>query len=350
MISQNAFAMGDAPSKCPNRYDGPITSFIINNGSQTFDAMANPNVTFDENSQSRYTVTFVIHTQNSSSQGNSDPGTTWFSTSAPGYQAGHCVPASGIGNIGPNQNITISTNWGRAGTTSPYGGYQQVDAYTYIIPSDMVTFTVHWLSVPSPPSMQADAVSNSQINLSWTVPVHNGGSAIIGYYVERSTDNGTTWSTLVADTGNTTTYSDSGLTHSTTYAYRVSAINSVGTSQPSNTVTATTLNSIPSQPIDLKATAQLLQINLNWNKPSDNGGTPITGYFIERSTDDGNTWSTLVANTGSADTTYSDTNVFPLTTYTYRVSAINDVGTSDPSNTASATIPTVGPITPPSLP
>ena len=100
-------------------------------------------------------------------------------------------------------------------------------------------------------------------------------------------------------------------------------------------------NNPPSPPTGLTATTKLLKINLSWTAPSDNGGAPITGYMIERSTDNGSTWSTLVTNTGSTGTTYSDTNVQPLTTYTYRVSAINDVGTSDPSNTASASIPSM---------
>lgn len=108
--------------------------------------------------------------------------------------------------------------------------------------------------------------------------------------------------------------------------------------------------SVPQQPTGLTATAKLLKINLSWNTPSYNGGSVITGYMIERSTDNGNTWSTIVSNTGNTGTTYSDTNVQLLITYTYRVSAINDVGTSTPSNTASATTPSVGPITPPSLP
>src|SRR5205823_3706694 len=146
----------------------------------------------------------------------------------------------------------------------------------------------------------------------------NGGSAITGYKIERSTDGGSTWSTLVANTGITgTTYSDIGLTHGTTYTYRVSAINSIGTGSPSNTPSATTLAVTPSPPTGLSATTTpSSQIALHDALPADNGGSAITGYKIERSTDGGSTWTTLVANTGSTATTYSDTGLAHGTTYT----------------------------------
>ena len=194
----------------------------------------------------------------------------------------------------------------------------------------------------SPTGLTATATSSSQINLSWTAPTSNGGSAITGYKIERSTDGGTTWSTTVANTASTgTTYSDTGLASSTTYTYRVSAINSVGTSTPSNTASATTsgtVSSVPQPPTGLTSTtASSSQINLAWTAPSNNGGSTITGYKIERSTDSGTTWSTIVSNTSSTSTTYSDSGLAASTAYTYRVSAINSVGTGSPSNTASAT-------------
>src|SRR5207249_7828442 len=204
---------------------------------------------------------------------------------------------------------------------------------------------------PSPPTgLTATAVSSSQINLSWAPPTDNGGSAITGYKIERSTDGGTTWTVLVVNTGSATTmYSDTGLAPTITYAYRVSAINAVGTSAPSNIASARTLVA-PSPPIGLTATtASSSQIDLSWTAPADNGGSAITGYMIERSANGGSTWTTMVSNSGSTATTYSDTGLAAGTTYTYRVSAINSIGTSPPSNTASATTLAVAPSPPTGL-
>src|SRR3989442_677388 len=193
--------------------------------------------------------------------------------------------------------------------------------------------------VPPPTNVTATAVSSSEIDLSWTAPTAIG-VVVSGYEIERSTDGGLTWAVLVANTGSTaTTYADTGLAHTTTYTYRVHTIAPpLGTSFPSNTASATTLAVAPSSPTGLAATAvSSSQISLTWTAPTDNGGSAITGYKIERSTNGGTTWSTLVANTGNTATAYSDTGLAHTTTYTYRVSAINSIGTSSASSTVSAT-------------
>lgn len=106
-----------------------------------------------------------------------------------------------------------------------------------------ITITCDLSSIPV--SLLATAISSSQINLSWSIPTDDGGSAIIGYKIERESPTGNGFSILVADTGNTdTTYSDSGLVSSRNYNYRVSAINGIGASDPSNESYATTSVSV----------------------------------------------------------------------------------------------------------
>src|SRR2546426_353847 len=78
------------------------------------------------------------------------------------------------------------------------------------------------------------------------------------------------------------------------------------------------------------------QVNLSWDLPD---GT-VSGYLIERSTDGGSNWSTIGYNDGSTDTTYSDTGLVPATQYTYKVTATNTAGVSNPSDTAIATTST----------
>jgi hypothetical protein len=132
----------------------------------------------------------------------------------------------------------------------------------------------------SPTNLAASTISLSQINLSWTAG-NNGGSAITGYKVERSTDGGTTWSTIVDNTGSTaTTYSDTGLSPSTACTYRVSAINSVGTSQPSNTSSATTtITNTVSITVNAVKLAGSVPIQGMWTELHASNGTILaTGY------------------------------------------------------------------------
>src|SRR5438876_9776433 len=114
--------------------------------------------------------------------------------------------------------------------------------------------------------------------------------------IERSTDGGITWTALVANTGSAmTTYSDTALSHTTAYTYRVSAINSVGTGSPSSTASATTLAVAPSPPTGLAATAvSSSQINLSWAPPAENGGSAITGCPVERPSEGRQTGTALV--------------------------------------------------------
>ena len=192
----------------------------------------------------------------------------------------------------------------------------------------------------APTGLAATADGQTKIDLSWTAPSDDGDADITGYRIEVST-NGSSWSDLVADTGNTSTsYSHTGLGANSTRHYRVSAINSAGTGTASGTDSATTDEASaekPGAPTGLTATADgQTEIDLSWSAPPSDGGASISGYKIEVSTN-GSSWSDLVADTGSASTTYSHTGLSAGSTRHYRVSAINSEGTGQASSTDSAT-------------
>ena len=96
------------------------------------------------------------------------------------------------------------------------------------------------------------------------------------------------------------------------------------------TVTATA----PAAPTGLAATAGNTQATLSWTAAS-NGGSAITDYLIEYSTDN-STWSTFADGTSTA-TSATVTGLTNGNLYYFRVSAINSVNTSAASSTASTT-------------
>lgn len=85
--------------------------------------------------------------------------------------------------------------------------------------------------------------NNLSADLTWTAPVSNG-APITDYLVEYSLD-GITWSTFTHPASTFASIKVTGLASGTTYSFRVSAVNSAGTSAPSNVATATTTNTAP---------------------------------------------------------------------------------------------------------
>ena len=103
---------------------------------------------------------------------------------------------------------------------------------------------------------------------------------------------------------------------------------------------------VPAAPTGLTApTVVHNSVTLSWDDPGD---TSITGYRILRR-DPVNqapgVFSTIVSNTGSAATSYTDGTVAATTRYVYRVKAINAAGTSGQSNYVNAKT-TAAPVSP----
>ena len=189
-------------------------------------------------------------------------------------------------------------------------------------------------SAPAKPTGLSATASHGQVVLTWDDP---NDDSITGYVIlrrVRENNTGGEFSELVADTGTAaTTYTDDTVAASTTYTYRIKAINESGVSERSRWfhIDTPAAPERPDKPTRLSATASHDQVVLTWDDPNDDS---ITGYVILRRVRENNTggkFSELVADTGTAATTYTDDTVAASTTYTYRIKAINEYGTSERS-------------------
>ena len=220
-------------------------------------------------------------------------------------------------------------------TVAAYDGAGNVSGHSAPIVDN--TLAAPDTKVPSVPAgLTATAVSYSQINLSWSASSDNVG--VSGYRVYR---NGTQIAAVA-----TTSYSNTGLSASTTYSYTVTAYDAAGNvSGQSAAVSATTPaaldTKVPSVPAGLTATAvSYSQINLSWSASSDNVG--IRGYRVYRN-------GTQIA--AVATTSYSNTGLTASTTYSYTVTAYDAAGNvSGQSAAVSAATPAALDTQAPSMP
>ena len=206
-------------------------------------------------------------------------------------------------------------------------------------------------AVPSAPAgLTATASSSSAIGLSWTAVTPPANCTISSYSVYGSTTSGFTPSSanLISGGVTGTTYTNTGLAASTTYYYKVEAVDADGSSaasaQASAETQAASCSAVPSAPAGLTATASSSSaIGLSWTAVTPPANCTISSYSVYGSTTSGFTPSSanLVAS-GVTATTYSNTGLAASTTYYYKVEAVDADGSSAASAQASATTQAAG--------
>lgn len=179
---------------------------------------------------------------------------------------------------------------------------------------------------PAPQNLTATAITFQRIDLSWQ-PVGEADS----YEVQQSTD-GVSFTTISRPIVEQMMIF--GLRSSTTYFFRVRAVNSGGASGWSNVASATTLaENQPAAPTELRAVALTSsKVLLEWRDNAVNE----TRFEIQRSS--GGEFER--AGTANANAQrFTDSGLRRSTTYAYRVRACNGSLCSPFSNTATATTP-----------
>lgn len=105
--------------------------------------------------------------------------------------------------------------------------------------SPKYTFSTLALTVPTAPTNLVGTVTTlTNIDLTWSAPLVDGGTPITGYVISYYTSTNSTPVTIQSNT--TTTYSLTGLSYNTSYYISVKAVNRVGSSVGSNQITVLT--------------------------------------------------------------------------------------------------------------
>uniref|UniRef100_A0A8D2QKP8 Titin n=1 Tax=Zonotrichia albicollis TaxID=44394 RepID=A0A8D2QKP8_ZONAL len=180
---------------------------------------------------------------------------------------------------------------------------------------------------PSPPSRpEVYSVSASAMAIRWEEPYHDGGSKVIGYWVEKKERNTILW----------TFYRVTGLLEGALYYFRVLPENIYGIGEGCETSDAVLVSDVPMVPQKLEVIDTTKStVTLAWEKPLHDGGSRLTGYVIEASKAGTERWLKVV----TLKPTVFEHTIISLNEgeqYLFRVRAQNQKGVSEPREIVTA--------------
>jgi YD repeat-containing protein len=176
----------------------------------------------------------------------------------------------------------------------------------------------------TPTNVSAVVNSNDSVTVSWS----DIDSGLTGYYLQRSSDGGNTWTTLNTTPIAGTFYTDTP--NAGSYLYQVAAQGTAA--QPSGYSTpAPAMLQLPSSFAFNTTNVSPTEIDLAWTQVPN-----ATSYLIEQENSATLQWSPVKVVQSSQALTWQNTNLTPGTPYSYRIQAQSALGNSQ-FTTASAT-------------
>jgi hypothetical protein len=183
------------------------------------------------------------------------------------------------------------------------------------------------MTAPGVPTLLTATAGDRSIALQWAAPTSTGGAAIESYLVEVLSAEG-----VRSESVFTTSATVSALTPGVTYRVRVAAVNSVEPGPWTDWSADVTPQGPASAPRDVIAVASARSIDLSWDAPASDGGSPVMGYDVEIAS----SGQTQVLSVDQESTTLLG--LAPGATYSLRVAAMTEVGRGDWSAPVSVTI------------
>lgn len=202
-------------------------------------------------------------------------------------------------------------------------------------PSPTVNATT--VEPPGAPGNLTASASPGAIHLAWRAPTTGGAATGYVVFAAASAPGPYEW---VGSTGSTS-FTHEWLPAGATRHYKVQALNALegGTAGPVNATTP----SRPDAPTALRVASGERSLDLRWDAPARDGGSPLLAYRVYRGENATN--MTLLATVNASATSHHDAPLPDGATRHYRVAAVNAVGEGPWS--ASASNATYGPPTAP---
>jgi predicted phage tail protein len=202
-------------------------------------------------------------------------------------------------------------------------------------------------SVPGAPTSPQATAGERRLTLNWTAPSNTGGVSLTGYdvYCSASGPPSTSGAPTATVGASSTSVTLLGLTNGVTYQCAVTAVNSLGQSSASPTVSGTPHPTAPPPPRAVHGRNGTREISVTWVRPALDGGKPITSYNVYCSTTNPPSTSGTPSATVPATTSPLIAKITHLPvgqTYYCVVESVNAIGASVPSTVVvahSATAP-----------
>uniref|UniRef100_H2YLF1 Titin n=1 Tax=Ciona savignyi TaxID=51511 RepID=H2YLF1_CIOSA len=213
--------------------------------------------------------------------------------------------------------------------------------------SKSANINVRVLDVPGMPEGPAkfSNVLADRLKLIWNPPLEDGGAAITNYVIERRETSRPTWA-MVSGSAQGTELTVQKLIQNHEYEFRISAENKYGIGQSLVTEPIIVKNpfSVPSaaEPPSV-SNAKKEGMTVSWKSPSEDGGKPISGYYLEKRETKAVQWA-KVNRRPVSDRSIKVTGLIEGAEYEFRVAAENVAGIGEfslPSQPATADDPKI---------
>ncbi|XP_031677925.1 titin [Oncorhynchus kisutch] len=192
------------------------------------------------------------------------------------------------------------------------------------------------LDSPSAPEhFDVKDITRDSVSLSWEPPLIDGGAKITHYIVEKREAQRLAFTSVSENCGRNRMKIDN-LIEGGLYYFRVRAVNELGVGLPAETPEPIKVSQAPLPPgkvtvVDVTHDS----VSLSWENPEDDGGSRIKCYVVEMQTKSDDKWTVCTEIRGLRST------VDGLLTgeeYSFRISAVNETGKSEPKLLAEAVV------------